>query len=129
MKYREKDTELLKEILREELHLSNKAGFYFEIPVSNDFPVRADIVIEDRKKRILIELCRTASWDKLSHLLLVRDLDQRSDEVIMAGKLIPDSIKRAAEKLNVGILHLPEDIFIIKENLRPRGKRNPCSLA
>ena len=122
MKYREKDTELLKEILREELHLSNKAGFYFEIPVSNDFPVRADIVIEDRKKRILIELCRTASWDKLSHLLLVRDLDQRSDEVIMAGKLIPDSIKRAAEKLNVGILHLPEDIFIIKENLRPRGK-------
>ena len=122
MKHREKDTKLLKEILRNKLHLSDKARFYFDLPVSNDYPVRSDIGIEDGKKRIQIELCRTASWDKLSHLLLVRDLDERPDEIILAGRLIPDSIQRAANQLNIGIIHLPEDIFIRKESQRPRGK-------
>ena len=92
MKVREKDTELLKEILRKELRLSKKARFYFDLPVSNDLPVRADIVIEDGNKKILMELCRTASWDKLSHLLLVRELEKRANEVILAGRLIPDSV-------------------------------------
>lgn len=122
MTVRSKDIELLRETLRKELLLSNRARFHLDIRVSTEYPVRVDLMIEEGDKRIIVEFCRTASWDKLSHLLLVKELDKNVSKVILAGRLFPDSILRAAKLLKVGIIQLPDNIFIQKDNLRPRGK-------
>lgn len=143
MKTRDRDENLLKEVLIKNLDLTSRARFHFETPISNDLPVRIDILIEDVKRKVLVELCHTASWEKLSHLLLARELEINVTDTIVAGRIIPDSIQRGAGQLKIDVIHLPENIFIQKENKRPRGKltsekawriilhlieRSPCSI-
>lgn len=122
MKSRTKDNDLLKEILRKDLQLSDRARFHFELQISRDYRIKSDIVIEDGGRRIFVELSRTASWDKLSHILLIRGLAEDKSEILLACRLIPDSIQRAADQLEINTFHLPDNLFIRKDNLRPRGK-------
>ncbi|MEA3557734.1 MAG: hypothetical protein U9R75_00600 [Candidatus Thermoplasmatota archaeon] len=122
MKPRKKDIGPLKNILRKELFLSERARIHFDLRISSEYPVGSDIVIEDGKRRIFVKLSHTASWDELSHLLLIRGLDEDSGEVKLAARLIPDSIRRAADRLNIATIQLPDDLIIKKKDLRPRGK-------
>lgn len=122
MKTRDRDVDLLKEKLKINLELSNRARFHFDLPVSKDLPLRSDIFIKDGKRKILVEICHTASWDDLSHLVLLKELEGDQTEVVIAGKIIPDTIQRATRKLNIKTVHLSDGIFIHKDIQKPRGK-------
>ena len=122
MKISEKDKEELKEFLKEELGLSIRSMFYFDMRISSEFSVRADLLIGDGDRRIVIGLFHKPSWDSLAQLLLIRELDKNLNEIMVASKIVPDSIRKGADHLKIGILDLPNDIFIEKETRRPRGK-------
>ena len=122
MKISEKDKDSLKEFLKKELGLSERSRFHFDMKISGEFSVRADLLIGDGDRRIVIGLFHKPSWDSLGQLLLIRELDKNSNEIMVASKIIPETIRKGADHLNISVLELPGDIFIEKESRRPRGK-------
>lgn len=122
MKIRDKDRDRLKGFLKEELDLSKRARFHFDMRISSEFGVTADLLIEDENRRIVTGLFHKPTWNNLAQLLLIRELDRDPDEILVASKIIPDTIRKGAEQLNIGVLNLPDHIFIMREGKRPRGK-------
>lgn len=122
MKLRIEDRNKIRQFLTSNLDLSSKARFHFEIKVSTDIPIMTDLIIENNEKRYFVTISRKTTWDDLAHLALIRELEGKSNEYLLSGRLIPDSIKRTAERIDIKPIMLPEDIFIIKETMKPRGK-------
>ena len=122
MKIREKDKEELKRFLKEEIDLSEKARFHFDMPISSELSVRADLMVEDKNRKIVMGLFQKPTWGSLGQLLLIKELDKRAVDLIIASKIVPDQIRKGADHLNIRIIDLPDDIFVKNESKRPRGK-------
>ena len=116
------DVETIKELIRHELKLGNKADFQFERYLSNEFPIAPDIQIKDKNKIYYVEIKRKASWDVISRLLLYQKLQNESASIVLAAKVIPNSIRLAANKAGVILIQLTHDVEVKKKDYKPRGK-------
>ncbi len=122
MKLIDEDIETIKELIRHELQLSNKADFQFESYLSNEFPITPDIQIKDKNKIYYVEIKHKASWEAISRLLLYQKLQDESASIVLAAKVIPNSIRSAADKAGVILIQLTHDIVVKKKDYKPRGK-------
>ena len=122
MKLTPKDSPALENIIRNEINLSKNAVFHFERVLNEKYPIRPDIQISDKKHIYFVEITHTASWETLSKLLLYQKLWKKPTVVVLAAKVIPDSIYSAAKELDVRIIQLPHDISVSQSNVKPRGK-------
>jgi len=122
MKLTPKESSELISIFRNEINLSPNAKIQYEKVLNNRYPIRADIKITDRKKVYLIDITHTATWERLSRLLLYHELSKNPSIVILAAKVIPESIYSAAAELNIRIIQLPHDISVSQTDVKPRGK-------
>jgi len=122
MELLDEDIETIKELIRHELQLSNKADFQYERYLSNEFPIAPDIQIKDGNKIYYVEIKRRASWDVISRLLLYQKLENEAASIVLAAKVIPNSIRSAADKAGVILIQLTHDVEVKKKNYKPRGK-------
>ena len=117
-----KDSPVLENIIRSEINLSKNAVFHYERVLDEKYPIRPDIQISDKNKTYFVEIKHTASWNTLSQLVLYQKLRKKPTVVILAAKVIPDSIRSVAEELDVIIIQLPHDISVSTSSVKSKGK-------
>ena len=122
MKLTPKDSPALENIIRNKINLSKNAKFYYDRVLNEKYPIRSDIQIIDNEIVYFVEITHTASWETLSKLLLYQKILKKPTVLVLAAKVIPDSIYSAADEVDVRIIQLPHDISVVQTNVKPRGK-------
>lgn len=109
------------EISRESVTISR------EVPIDNDSPVLADIVIEDTIITYYIEIKKRLSVQALSQITLYQALirnetPEKKAVFIIAASVIPSEFHTIAEKTGIKLIQLPHPLVVSQKNLSPTSK-------
>jgi len=101
------------ELLRRELGFSGKALIREEGTLSDKYPIKFDLVIEDAGRMYAVELKRVVRFEALSQIGLMKLLlssgraDNYDIEFAIAGKRITPEASQAAKEIGVRFIKLP----------------------
>lgn len=98
-----------------------------EEPITNDSPVRADVVIRDTKATYFVEITKRLSLSALSRVTLQQALmrNESPDKVFfIAANVIPPEFHSLAEKTGIILIQLPHSLTVYqkKTGLSSKGK-------
>ncbi|HOO53804.1 MAG TPA: hypothetical protein PLY09_03955 [Methanothrix sp.] len=125
------DSELIA-LLRTELKLSENALIKQEGKLSDDYPIRFDLIIEDGGRTYVVEIKRIVRLEALSQLGLLKlllDADKISAyniEFVVVGKRIAPEAAEAAKKTGIRFIKLPADVNL--EEARNKSSALPAKL-
>ena len=118
------DAELVA-FLRSELHFSEDAVIKQESSFNENYPIRFDLVVEDRRKTFIIEIKRIVRLTELSqlgflkHLLAADRIDIDNVEFVIAGKRVTNEAVSAGEKIGIRIIRLPAEAGVTDQEEKP----------
>ena len=121
------DNSILNHIKRE-LDISDSATIAREVLISEEFPFKADMVIEDFFKKYIIEITSRLTIEKIGRQLvlkkILRNTESRNQdaEFVIASKLISPSVEKLAHACDIRIIALPYRTHI-PENDKPEVRR------
>lgn len=101
------------DVIKRELDISENASVSWDVPVSEELPFQADLVIEDYSKKYIIEIKSRLTIDTigrqlvLKKLLLNTDSRNRFAEFVIASKLISAETEKIAHSCDIRIITLP----------------------
>lgn len=119
-------------LLRRELELGENALIRQEDMLSDDYPIRFDLIIEDGGRTYVVEIKRIVRLEALSRLgllklLLNADTISAYDiELVIAGKRIESDAAEAAKKTGIRFIKLPADMNL--EEARDKPSSLPAKL-
>jgi len=99
--------------IKRELDISKGASISWEVPISEEFPFRADLVIEDYSKKYIIEITSRLTIDTIGRQLVLKNLIQNTEsrnryaEFVVASKLISPETEKIAHSCDIRIITLP----------------------
>jgi hypothetical protein len=106
------DNSILDHIKRE-LDISDSATIAREVLISEEFPFKADLVIEDFSKKYIIEITSRLTIEKIGRqlaikkILLTTESRNRNAEFVIASKLISPDAEKIAHACDIRIIALP----------------------
>lgn len=112
-------------LLRTELGFGENAIVRPENALSDDYPIRLDLIIEDVSKTYLVELKRIVRLEALSQLGLLKlllnanNVSTRNIEFVIAGKRITAEAASAADKIGIRFIKLPADVNLEEAHEKP----------
>ncbi|MCX6690677.1 MAG: hypothetical protein NTW33_01170, partial [Methanoregula sp.] len=116
------DNSILDHIKRE-LDLSNSATITREVLISQEFPFKVDLVIEDFSKKYFIEITSRLTIEKIGHLLVIKKIFRNRDaEFVIASKIISPDAEKIAHVCDIRTIALPFRAHI-KESEKPEVRR------
>ncbi len=104
---------LILDHIKRELDISDNAFIAWEVPVSEEFPFRADLVIEDYSKKYIIEITSRLTIDTIGRQLVLKNLLRTTEsrnkyaEFVIASKLISHETEKIAHSCDIRIIALP----------------------
>lgn len=113
------------EFLRTQLGLSTNAIIKEESVLTNNYPLKFDLIIEDCNKKYIVELKKTVRLEALSQIALMKLLlhaDNISNcciEFIIVGKRITSEAIEAAERIGIQFIKLPANVYLEEANNKP----------
>ena len=119
-------------LLRRELELGESALIKVEGELSDDYPIRFDLVIEDGGKTYVVEIKRIVRLEALSRLVLLKlllnadNISAYDIEFVIAGKRIAPEAAEAAKKTGIRFIKLPADVNL--EEARYKSSALPAKL-
>jgi hypothetical protein len=99
--------------IKRELDISENALVSWDVPVYEELPFKADLVIEDFSKKYIIEIKSRLTIDTIGRQLVLKKLLQNTDsrnryaEFVIASKLISPETEKIARSCDVRIIALP----------------------
>jgi hypothetical protein len=99
--------------IKRELDISDNASVSWEVPISEDLPFRADLVIEDYSKKYIIEIKSRLTIDTIGRQLVLKNLLRNTEsrnkyaEFVIASKLISPETENIAHSCDIRIIALP----------------------
>ena len=114
--------------IKRELEISENASVSWEVPVSEELPFKADLVIEDFSKKYIIEIKSRLTIDTIGRQLVLKKLIHNTDsrnrfaEFVIASKLISPETEKIAHSCDIRIIALPYRSNI-KENEKSDVRR------
>jgi hypothetical protein len=114
----QKDTaeNLLRELLKSDLHLSDKATFVDKMPgPAAATELRPDYIIKDGNVNYLVVVNNYATEQSIGRLALLKQLlddPKRNTRYVLAAKNIPKTISDMAQKIKVMTVQLPLNIQV-----------------
>lgn len=121
------DNSILDHIKRE-LDISDGATIAREVLISEEFPFKADLVIEDFSKKYIIEITSRLTIEKIGRQLVLKNIlrntesHNRATEFVIASKLISPETEKIAHSCDIRIIALPLRTHI-RESEKPEVRR------
>ena len=121
------------ELLRKELGFHESAIIRQDSTLKDNYPLRFDLIIEDKNKTYIVELKRIVRLESLSQLGLLKILLNSSDistynnihpyntEFVIVGKRITPEAAEAAEKIGIQFVKLSADIYPKEDHDKPNA--------
>lgn len=112
-------------LLRTELGFSEKALIKQESALSDNYPIRFDLIIESGSKTYIVELKRIVHLEALSQLGLLKllmnanNVSTHNIEFVIAGKRITAEAAEAAKKTGIRFIKLPANINLEEAHGKP----------
>ena len=101
------DSSILDHIKRE-LDISDSATITRDVLISEEFPFKADLVIEEFSKKYFIEITSRLTIEKIGRQLAIKKiLRNRNAEFVIASKLISPDAEKIAHACDIRIIALP----------------------
>ena len=101
------DSSILDHIKRE-LDISDSATITRDVLISEEFPFKADLVIEEFSKKYFIEITSRLTIEKIGRQLAIKKiLRNRNAEFVIASKLISPDAEKIAQTCDIRIIALP----------------------
>lgn len=96
-----------------ELEISDDASVAWHVPVLEEFPFRADLVIEDYSKKYIVEITSRLTIDTIGRQLVLKNLLRTTGprntyaEFVIASKLISRETEKVAQSCDIRVIALP----------------------
>lgn len=119
-------------LLRRELEFSDNALIKQEDKLSDSYPIRFDLIIEDYNKTYVVEIKRIVRLESLAQIGLLKLLMNANNigtyniEYVIVGKRIVPEAAKAAEKIGIRFVKLPADVNL--EEARDKFSALPVKL-
>lgn len=104
---------LILDSIKRELEISDNASVAWEVPISEELPFKADLVIEDYSKKYIIEIKSRLTIDTIGRQLVLKNILRNTDsknkyaEFVIASKLISPDTEKIAHSCDIRIIALP----------------------
>jgi len=114
-------------LLRTELGFGGDAVIKQESTLSDNYPMRFDLIIVDGTRTFIVELKRVVRLAELSHLGLLKlllnvdNVNTDNTEFIIVGKRITKEALEAAEKIGMRLIRLPAEINVAEASHEKPG--------
>jgi len=99
--------------IKRELNIGDNASVSWEVPISEDLPFKADLIIEDSSKKYIIEIKSRLTIDTIGRQLVLKNLLRNTEspnkyaEFVIASKLISPDTEKIAHSCDIRIIALP----------------------
>jgi len=99
--------------IKRELDIGDNASVSWEVPISEDLPFKADLIIEDSSKKYIIEIKSRLTIDTIGRQLVLKNLLRNTEspnkyaEFVIASKLISPDTEKIAHSCDIRIIALP----------------------
>lgn len=99
--------------IRHALDISEHASIHWEVPVSEDLPFRADLIIDDYSKKYIIEIKSRLTIDIIGRQLVLKNILRNKEtrskytEFIIASKFVSPETEKIAQYCDIRIIPLP----------------------
>lgn len=99
---------LILDRIKRELDISDSATITRDVLISEEFPFKADLVIEEFSKRYIIEITSRLTIEKIGRQLAIKKiLRNRNADFVIASKLISPDAEKIAQACDIRIIALP----------------------
>ena len=99
--------------IKRELDIGDNSSVSWEVPISEDLPFKADLIIEDSSKKYIIEIKSRLTIDTIGRQLVLKNLLRNTEspnkyaEFVIASKLISPDTEKIAHSCDIRIIALP----------------------
>jgi len=99
---------LILDHIKRELDISDRATITRDVLISEEFPFKADLVIEEFSKKYIIEITSRLTIEKIGRQLAIKKiLRNRNADFVIASKLISPDAEKIAQACDLRIIALP----------------------
>jgi hypothetical protein len=101
------------DFIKRELGIGDSATIAREVMISNEYPFRADLIIEEFSKKYIIEITSRLTIEKIGRQLVMKkilqdtELQNRETEFIIASKIVSPETEKMAHACDIQVIALP----------------------